>query len=60
MADALFETLLYPTTPEAFAPDYWARKPLLIRGGAAKLERMFPEPQRTRARRTFFRTLGSC
>jgi ribosomal protein L16 Arg81 hydroxylase len=34
--------LLFPITPEVFEREYWGRKPLFIKGGAEKLERVLP------------------
>ncbi|MCI0392667.1 MAG: cupin domain-containing protein [Acidobacteria bacterium] len=34
--------LLAPITPEVFEKEYWGRKPLFIKGGAEKLERILP------------------
>jgi hypothetical protein len=34
--------LLFPITPEVFEREYWGRKPLFIKGGAEKLERLLP------------------
>jgi ribosomal protein L16 Arg81 hydroxylase len=34
--------LLEPVLPEEFAANYWGRKPLFIKGNAAKLQRLIP------------------
>ena len=34
--------LLDPVSPETFFAEYWERKPLFIKGGIDKLERLFP------------------
>jgi ribosomal protein L16 Arg81 hydroxylase len=34
--------LLAPISPEVFEREYWGRKPLFIKGGAEKLERILP------------------
>jgi len=34
--------LLDPVSPETFFAEYWERKPLFIKGGINKLERLFP------------------